>query len=278
MRILLGGMLAAFLVGVAVTAVAVSTGVADGLRTNAEKLVEQQTGQKLSLSASPPPPSASYGAVAREQSELEGRVAGLEQRISRLDLQSQASAGNAARAEGLLVAYAARRAVERGQPLAYLESQLELRFGGAEEPAVKAVVAASRKPVTVEQLLGRLDGLSPALAGADGMSWARFERELSELFIVRKQSSPSPLPADRLMRARLRLQSGMYDEAIGEVENLPGGDSAAAARWIADARRYSDAIKGLDRIEQAALLDPHNLRDSIGKKVEQPGLANGIAP
>lgn len=281
-RILLGAMLVAFLVGVGLTALAVGTGTFYSAWNNTAKMVEQQTGQKLALAAPQQaahvPSVAAVAAVAQQQGGLELRVAGLEQRLARLDVQSQASAGNAARAEGLLIAFAARRAIERGQPLAYLQGQLNLRFGAAQGQSVRDVIAASRNPVTVEQLLARLDNLAPRLASEDSAGWAWFERELSELFIVRKQSSPSPLPVDRIARARLRLQSGMYDEAIGEVEKLPGGDTDAARAWIADARRYANAMKGLDRIEQAAILDPGNLRDAGGRKVDQPGLAPSPAP
>src|SRR5690606_13790969 len=50
---------------------------------------------------------------------IDQRVAAMEQRLTRLDLQSQAAAGNAARAEGMLIAFAARRSLERGQPLGF---------------------------------------------------------------------------------------------------------------------------------------------------------------
>ena len=134
------------------------------------------------------------------------------------------------------------------------------------------MIDAARKPVTIEQLTARLDELSPALGKQpdEGVSWAWFQRELGELFIVRNESAPSPLPEDRVSRARMRLQSGLIDGAIGEVENLPGGDSAAGKAWVADARRYSKAIKALGRIEKVAILEPRQLRDSSGKPVEQP--------
>jgi hypothetical protein len=274
-RILLGAMFVAFLIGVGATGLVVSTGVFDSAWNSTAKMVEDQTGQKLALAAPQPGPTAAeLGAqqVAEEQVGLEARMDAMEQRLTRLDLQSQASAGNAARAEGLLIAFSSRRAIERGQPLGYLEDQLNLRFGAAEGQAVKDVIAEARQPVTIEQLTGRLDDMAPKLASDadDGVSWAWFQRELGELFIVRKQSSPSPLPEDRLSRARLRLQSGMIDGAIGEVQNLPGGETLAAKTWIADADRYSKALKALDRIERAAILDPRQLRDAAGKQVEQP--------
>jgi hypothetical protein len=271
-RILLGAMFAAFLIGVGLAGFAFYSGMVDAAWNSTAKVVEQQTGQKL-VPAGPQPALAqpAIAAVADQQDGLEARVAGMEERLNKLDLQSQASAGNAARAEGLLIAFSTRRAIERGEPLGYLEDQLNLRFGAAEPGAVKDIIAAARSPITQEQLTARLDDLSPVLASeADGgVSWAWFQRQLGELFIVRKQSSPSPLPEDRLARARVRLQSGMIDGAIGEVQNLPGGDSDAAKAWIADAQRYGKAMNGLDRIERAAILEPRQLRDASGKQVQQ---------
>lgn len=211
--------------------------------------------------------------VAEQQGGLDARLAAMEQRVAKLDLQAQAAAGNAARAEGLLIAFATRRAIERGENLGYLEDQLELRFGAAEPDAVKAVVAAAEKPVTLEQLMARLEALSPKLArrADEEVSWSWFKRELSELFIVRKQATPSPVPEQRLARARIRLESGMIEGAIGEVRNLPGADEAR--QWIADAERYAAALRALDRLEQSAILEPRELRDASGNRVEQPSLA-----
>ena len=44
---------------------------------------------------------------------MDQRIAALEQRLARIDLQAAATEGNTARAEALLIAMAARRAIER---------------------------------------------------------------------------------------------------------------------------------------------------------------------
>jgi hypothetical protein len=67
----------------------------------------------------PPPPSTA--AIARTQGAMETRVQQLEDKLNRLDLEAAAASGNAVRAEALLVAFAARRVVERGAPLGYLK-------------------------------------------------------------------------------------------------------------------------------------------------------------
>jgi len=208
-------------------------------------------------------------AMAETQGGLDQRVAAMEQRLSRLDQQTQASAGNAARAEGLLVTFAARRAIERGSELGVLADQLRLRFGDAQPNAVRTVIEAARDPITLDQLIARLERLAPELAEAppeEGMfSW--LGRELSELFVVRREDAPSPQPERRLERARLFLESGRAGAAVAEVRNLP--NAAGARDWIADATRYANAQEALETLELAAILEPRELRDGEGRNVEQ---------
>jgi len=214
--------------------------------------------------------AAQAGEFEGQQGELDQRIAEMEQRLARIDVQADAAAGNAARAEGLLIAFAARRAVERGDRLGYLADQLRMRFGAAEPDAVRAVLAIEREPVTLDQLLAKLDGLAPKLGGG-GASEGTFDwlsRELGELFVVRREDTPSPAPERRLDRARQFLESGRTEAAIAEVRNLPLAGSAGD--WIADAERYAAAQRGLERIEAAAILEPDDLRDGTGQPVQQP--------
>jgi hypothetical protein len=206
--------------------------------------------------------------VAEQQGGLDQRLAAAEQRLARLDLQAQAAAGNAARAEGLLIAFATRRAIERGAELGFLADQLRLRFGDNWPNAVRTVITFSRRPITIDQLLARLEGLGPQLAEADEItSWADIRREIGEMFVIRRESTPSPQPQRRLDRARLFLESGRVDAAIAEVQNLPGAERAE--NWIADATRFRNAMEALDRLETAAVLEPRRLRDGAGNVVEQ---------
>ncbi len=214
--------------------------------------------------------------VEEQQGGLDQRLAAAEQRLARLDLQSQAAAGNAARAEGLLIAFAARRSIERGAELGFLADQLRLRFADALPNAVSTVIDFSREPVTMEELIARLEGLAPTLAdSADEPSFARMRRELASLFVVRRDATPSSRPERRLERARLFLESGRVDAAIAEVQNLPG--ASRAQNWIAAAERYADAHKALDLIETSAVLEPRRLRDGDGNRVEQPSPLEGQA-
>jgi len=211
--------------------------------------------------------------VVQQQGGLDSRVAAMEQRLAKIDLQIQAASGNAARTEGLLVAFAARRTIERGEPLGYLADQLTLRFGDGHPNAVRTVVNFSRNPVTLDQLAARLEGLAPQLVKAPpdegAISW--LGHELSSLFVIRRESTPSPEPQQRLDRARLFLESGRVEPAIAEVRHLPNAKRAAG--WIADAQRYNQARNALDLLETTAILDPHDLRDASGKQVVQPSPA-----
>ncbi|MGV3555933.1 MAG: hypothetical protein ACO1OD_11830 [Croceibacterium sp.] len=211
--------------------------------------------------------------VVEQQGGLDVRVAAMEQRLTRIDLQLEAATGNAARAEGLLIAFAARRAVERGTPLGYLADQLRLRFGDARPNAVQTIVEVSRDPVTLDQLIARLDGLSPQLIDSDPrgdvMGW--MGRELSSLFVVRREDQPSPQPRRRIDRARLFLETGRPEAAVAEVRNLPNADEAAG--WIEDAERYARAQRALELLETTAILETRGLRDGAGNLVQQPSPA-----
>ncbi len=212
-------------------------------------------------------------AVAEQQGGLDSRVAAMEQRLARLDLAAEAAAGNAARAEALLIAFAARRAIDRGAPLGYLADQLRLRFGDARPNAVQTIIAASEDPVTVDELLARLDRLAPSLreAPAEEGVISRVRRELGQVFVVRREATPSPAADRRLARARLFLESGRIAQAVAEIRFLP--NLAPAGDWLADASRLAAAHQALDLLETAAVLDPRDLRDINGERVEQPSPA-----
>ena len=209
--------------------------------------------------------------VTQQQGGIDQRLAAAEQRLARLDLQAQAAAGNSARAEGLLIAFAARRALERGEDLGLLRDQLRLRFGGAQPNAVGAVMALAREPVTLQQLTSRLDRLVGEMEQREEEEpLVRLRRELGELFVFRRADSASPRPERRVERARLRLQAGDVGRAVREVEELPGADLPAVRSWLEDANRYMRGQQALDVLETTALLEPQRLRDASGDRVAQP--------
>lgn len=209
--------------------------------------------------------------VAEQQGGLDQRLAAAEQRLARLDLQAEAASGNAARAEALLIAFATRRVIERGAELGYLADQLRLRFGDERPNAVETIItfARSNPRIRLDQLILRLDGLGPQLtADENGLSFDNLTRELGDLFVIRRESTPSALPERRLERARFALEQGRYQAAIDEIKAMPGATKAEA--WIADTERFRDVMVALENIETAAVLDQRGLRDGTGEVVRQP--------
>jgi hypothetical protein len=194
-----------------------------------------------------------------QQAALDRRVAELEGRIVQIGARANAAVGNADRAEGLLVAFAARRALDRGVALGYIEALLRDRFGTGQPQAVATIIAAGRQPVTLEELQAGLSDVGATLTGGSpDENWLDgLRRELSGLVIVRRANVPSPDPADRLARAKRQLEAGHVAAALAEVSRMPGRDKAGA--WIASARRYAGARDALDMIETAALLEPRPL-------------------
>jgi len=214
--------------------------------------------------------------VAEQQGGLDQRLAAAEQRLTRLDLQTQAAAGNAARAEALLIAFATRRLIERGDELGYLADQLRLRFGDERPNAVNTIISFSRSepPIRLDTLLARLEGLGPQLQEtSEGPSWEALQRELGELFVIRRESTPSSQPERRLERARYAMEQGRYRSAIEEVKAMPG--AARAESWITDAERFAAAMDALENIEAAAVLDQRGLRDGAGNRVDQVSPVDG---
>lgn len=187
---------------------------------------------------------------------LGARVGELEVRIDRVGERANAAGANAARAEGLLIAFAARRAIDRGLGLGYIEGQLRERFGATQPQAVATIIAASRDPITLGDLQMGLDDLGPALTGGgpDEGWWDAIRREFGSLIVVRKAGTPSPEPAERLRHAKRLLADGQVDKALVEVARLPG--RAKADRWMTAARRYIAVRGALDMLETAAILQP----------------------
>lgn len=194
--------------------------------------------------------------IATREAQLSARMGALESRLSVIDTRAAAAAGNAERAEGLLVAFASRRALDRGLGLGYLEGQLRERFGETQPRAVAVTLQAARNPVTLEALRMGLDELAPELTTpVTESNWIdAVQRELSSLIVLRKTGTPSPRSTDRLMRARRMLESGQVDGALAEVARLPGAEKAAA--WMTAARRYIQARRALDVLETAAIVEP----------------------
>lgn len=199
------------------------------------------------------PRSVDAAALEARLAALAGRLGTLEARAALIDRDSLLAASNAGRAESLLITFAARRAIDSGQSLGYLEPQLRARFGASQPRAVTTIIAAARSPVTVEELRVSLDTLAPELAtgGINAGWWPSLHREITNLIVIRREGAPSPRPADRLMRIRRLLDARQVEAALAEVKRLPGASQAGA--WTAAAERYVDAHRALDLLETVAI-------------------------
>lgn len=194
--------------------------------------------------------------LAIPQSLTDVRLAAVEARLSSLAQAANGPLGNSRRAEGLLLAFAARRALDRGLSLGYLEPELTDYFGATQPKAVAQVIAASRAPVTQAALSAELDRIAPTLSSppANEGVFETIRRELAGLFIVRKEGASPIATPDRIELARELLKIGRVDQAMAEIARLDR--SGKAGDWLAKARRYVEANSALDILEAAVLVTP----------------------
>jgi hypothetical protein len=196
----------------------------------------------------------SPGEAALSDPAADERVAQLEARLARVENATQRTESFAGRADALVVAFAARRAIDRGVALGYLENLLVARFGAQHQRAVATIVTASHQPVRLNDLVAEYEALGPDLrrGGPQDSWWAGFKRELGELVEIHRADTPSPSADARYNRALQRLAAGDADQALAETMRLPG--AARAGGWVAKTRRYIAVHRSLDEIESAALL------------------------
>jgi hypothetical protein len=193
-------------------------------------------------------------AQAISNDALEAQIVDLQSRLQQVENQSQQAQGSAGRADALLIAFAARRAIERGVALGYLEPLLVGRFGAAHPQAVATVVTESRNPVRLPDLIAEYQSLQPVLTGPPAGQgwWSRFARGLGSLVTIHRADQPSTQPQARYQTALTYLIAGQVDSALAETMRLPGAN--AAADWTSKARQYVAAHRALDEIETAALI------------------------
>jgi len=204
--------------------------------------------------AKPPTLIAVPQPAAGAQIAGEQRIAQLESRVDRVENATQRVEGSAGRADALLVAFAARRAIDRGVALGYLEPLLIDRFGRTHPAAVSTVITASRSPVGLDELIAGYEQLGPVLrsGGSNETFMGELKRELGSLVEVRHEGRPSQKPDARYQRALGRLGAGDVDQVLAETLRMPA--ARRASQWIEKARRYVAAHRALDEIESAALL------------------------
>ncbi|MEO5808542.1 MAG: hypothetical protein ABIQ25_00425, partial [Sphingomicrobium sp.] len=125
-------------------------------------LARWQSGARF-FGVAPPPPMVRQASPAQlvapptatvaVNADQAAHIATLEARLAAVENATQRAEGTAGRANALLVAFAARRAIERGVALGYLEPLLAERFGASHERAVATIVTAGRTPQTLDGLV-----------------------------------------------------------------------------------------------------------------------------
>lgn len=249
--------LLAFLLGGAVTTLTLRSGRWPAALVARPQAAPQAIVVKPVVQAAPVPSTAVAATVdpatlALREGVLSGQLAALEARVAAITADSLAAGSQAGRAEAMLVVAAARRALDRGTPLGYLEPQLHARFGPVQPRAVQLVVDAARQPLTREDLRQGLDAIAPDLTTGAGESWWEgVRRQLGSLIVLRQAGTPSPLPVDRLQRAQRLLDGGEVEAARAEVARLPG--ASGAAKWLDAAHRYVLTRHALEALEATAL-------------------------
>jgi hypothetical protein len=212
--------------------------------------------QPAALPVTPKPVAVGIGPAVQPPAPppSNAQIAQLQARLARVENATQRAEGFAGRADALVIAFAARRAIDRGVALGYLEPLLMDRFGSQHEQAVATIITASRQPVRLDDLIAQYETLGPALrrGGPQESWWAGFQRELGTLIEVHPAQRPAVNPDARYQRARLRLETGDVDQALAETMRLPGAGNAQD--WVNKARRYIAAHRALDEVESAALL------------------------
>lgn len=211
---------------------------------------EPQRGRIVSLK----PADTGEAADEPQGPARDDQLATLEARLARVENATQRVEGSAGRADALLVAFAARRAIDRGVALGYLETLLVDRFGNGHARAVATIVTGSHSPVSLAELVGDYEKLGAELrkGGPDEGLWTAVKREFSTLVEIRQASRPSIKPEARYNRSLDLLRRGEVDSALAETMRLPGAVRANA--WAAKARRYVAIQRALDEVESAALL------------------------
>jgi hypothetical protein len=206
------------------------------------------------LIATPQPAPAAQGT----NTVNDPRIADLENRVARVENATARAEGSAGRADALVIAFAARRAIDRGVALGFLENLLVARFGAQHQQAVATIITGSHQPVRLDDLAAEYDTLGPDLrrGGPQDSWWTNFKRELGSMVELHSAAHPAANADARYVRAQQRLASGDVDEALAETMRLPG--ASRAGDWVSKARRYIMVHRALDEIESAALMPAPN--------------------
>ncbi len=206
----------------------------------------------------------------------EAQVNELQSQVGALGVRVEGAVTGAAQdaqtAQSVMLAAAARRAIETGQALGPLEPPLRARFGQSYAGPVEALVAASARPVTLTRLQQDFDRIEGALASEPAAAsdwWTSFKSAIDSIVSVRRAGESHVDPAAQTALAAQRLANGDVAGAAAIMARLPA--SPTATGWLADARRYRAAQAAIAQIEAAALAPPSVMPSVAGSAVPAGG-------
>ncbi len=191
-----------------------------------------------------------------EDNDVAAKVEALEKRVAQIDSQDGTAVAFSPPQGGVATALRARRALDSGASLSFIQTQLTQRFGDRYPQAVDALQQLASEPVTLDELRDDLARRGDAIIGRGGEAglWSRIQLELGELFMLRERGESPTSPAHILQRAGEDISKGDLKGAIEKIASLPKNDASGA--WLESARRYQNAKDALDRIERGALSQP----------------------
>ena len=196
------------------------------------------------------PPSA-VAAPPPMTDDIAARIAAIEGRLARAEASGgSGGAGLNTQLNRVMLALAARRAIETGRGLGGLQGEFERQFGADAPYLVAAIASAAKQPVTLTALNSEFAALAPALSGSGDKWWARISNSFSNLVTVRDGKTKSDDPAALVAQAKAALNIGNVAAAVEAVSQTP--NRATAVDWMAKAKRYAAAIQAVDALEAKA--------------------------
>ncbi len=200
--------------------------------------------------------------------DLAGRLALLEGRLAQAEARGAAATPTGASTNRVVLLLAVRRALETGRPLGGLEAELDQAMGTALPHLVSAVKASADNPTTLASLKQDFDQIRPQLDGSGEKWWARISNSLSSLITVRPSNEQSDDPAILAEEADQALHQGNVSKAAALIGRLP--NKALAADWLGKARRYSQGLDALDKLEDEAFSSVLPQETSAPARVMEP--------
>jgi hypothetical protein len=166
-------------------------------------------------------------------------------------IPTQPVVADSAHTEAMLLAIAARRAVENGKSIEILLPRLRMAFGQTSPQALATLAEAGAQPLSNAALLAEFEPLAPQLARPAGTGWERIRYEFSTLFVLRPDDRAKSPSSARLERIKQNLIAGETATALRLVRALPGAPNGAD--WIAKAEKAVAVMGALDTLDRTAI-------------------------